>query len=338
MTTTTTSKREQLRSVMDKFATFYWNNENMFDNYGAFIINDKREGLKFFNGPSFSNEYSRPQFETAAGTLTGINFDIGRLPTLKIGLYWFDIDTYRKFLNALNPYIIGNLRFDFNEHYCYYVKVAKIGESVRYIVGTENNEPMYYTELTVDFEIQGTPCAHFVENYEWDTQITDTDNATFVKIISTKSDSLKWSDLKTPFKYQWTIPLLSWSTSPVNSFNYKLEIEGETLFELTLHNLTFGVSDLTLEYDSEDGLIYLIYGSRRELLTLQTTTTTGEYLVKHLQVKKFYFGGLFNYAQYTAQYTPSINMTVLTSEGPNPDYVKWIDNIIITCCGRTNTL
>ena len=33
----------------------------MFDAYGAFIINENKGSLKFYNGPQFSNQYGKTQ-------------------------------------------------------------------------------------------------------------------------------------------------------------------------------------------------------------------------------------------------------------------------------------
>ena len=78
------AKRNQLKSVMDDFTSFSWGLQtieesgqiktiDLFDRYGAFIVGGK-DGLKFYNGPSYSNEYTQPQFDKSAGKLTGINF------------------------------------------------------------------------------------------------------------------------------------------------------------------------------------------------------------------------------------------------------------------------
>ena len=48
---------------------------NMFNEFGAFIINEKKGSLKLYNGPSFKNNYSKPQFQDGYTNLTGITFD-----------------------------------------------------------------------------------------------------------------------------------------------------------------------------------------------------------------------------------------------------------------------
>lgn len=294
----------------------------MFEEFGAFIINDKREGLHFFNGPSFSNEYSKPQFESATGHLLGVNFEVGKLPTLKIGLYWFSIQEYREFLAALDPYEVGLLIFSFEPNYGYQVKVAKIGDSVRYIMGHENGEPRYYTELNLEFELQGEPCARAVIPYEWThTQTINSDSTQHFSAINLNSKPPISSDLDMPFIYTFTI-------SP-SSAGAKQSITLETtdskqLFTLVLNNLSYNIASLTLSYDSQEGLIYLIQGSERQLLTLQTTTTTGDYLVDSLQVSKFKFLGYVTLDNY---------QLLLTA----PNALK-STNIEIIAYARTNTL
>ena len=72
ITSQTLHKRNQLKSSLDDFCTFYWRGVDAFKTFGAFIVN--KNDLKFYNGPSFSNDYVQPQYETAAGLLTGVKF------------------------------------------------------------------------------------------------------------------------------------------------------------------------------------------------------------------------------------------------------------------------
>ena len=70
----TRKKRNQIASLQDEFTTFSWGGVEAFENFGAFIINDKKGSLKFYNGASFSNEYATPQFDNVGGYLQGVNF------------------------------------------------------------------------------------------------------------------------------------------------------------------------------------------------------------------------------------------------------------------------
>ena len=86
ITTTTEEKRNQIKGRLDDFATFVWRGENAFDICGAFIIADKHGDLKFYNGPSFSNEYTKPQFSSSSGNLTGVSFNRQQVQ-FKMGAY-----------------------------------------------------------------------------------------------------------------------------------------------------------------------------------------------------------------------------------------------------------
>lgn len=94
---TDSSKREELRRRMDDFTSFSWRGDNAFDKFGAFIVGGK-DALKFYNGPSFSNKYTKPQFESANSILTGVEFQTQKID-FTVGVYWFTIQEYREFLH-----------------------------------------------------------------------------------------------------------------------------------------------------------------------------------------------------------------------------------------------
>ena len=165
--TKTIQKRNELKKVLDSFSTFQLGGtQDMFDKYGIFIIDSGNSGLKFYNGPSFSNEYSSPQFSKNRGSLLGVNFN-GLTISFVCGVYWFSIEEYRKLLEELNPLKTTYLVFDFNKDYRYNVKLSKCDNSTRYIIGYENKEPRYYTELSLSFDIQGDACAIGTHSYEF---------------------------------------------------------------------------------------------------------------------------------------------------------------------------
>ena len=83
-------KRDQLEKQMDNFSTFKWRGESAFEKFGMFIIAEKRGDLKFYNGPSFSNEYSKPQFAASSGELLGVTFNRQQI-VFKVGMYYFSI-------------------------------------------------------------------------------------------------------------------------------------------------------------------------------------------------------------------------------------------------------
>ena len=54
----TKRERGKVKKGLDNFSYFNWRGYNSFDNFGAFIIASKNStGVKFLNGPNFSNEY-----------------------------------------------------------------------------------------------------------------------------------------------------------------------------------------------------------------------------------------------------------------------------------------
>lgn len=130
LSTTTVQKRSLLKSLQDDFTTFSWGGYDAFENFGAFIINDKNGSLKFYNGPGFSNEYVKPQFDTTGGFLQGVTFNKQQI-SFTIGVYWISIEDYRKMLHWLSPLKTDYLQFGFDKHYRYDVKLAKIADSTR---------------------------------------------------------------------------------------------------------------------------------------------------------------------------------------------------------------
>ena len=201
----TKQKRQQIKSLQDEFMTFSWGGYDAFENFGAFIINDKNGSLKFYNGPGFSNEYSKPQFDNSGGDLQGVNFNKQTI-SFTIGVYWINIKQYRLMLNWLNPLEVDYLIFGFNPDYRYNVKLSKLGDSTKWIVGKEDGEPMYYTEIPLTFEVQGTPCAKGVNSYEFinwfyvnsDTAEDDKQNNLLTSLSNYSSNDFIESDLPTP--------------------------------------------------------------------------------------------------------------------------------------------
>ena len=54
--------------------------------------------LKFYNGPSFTNEYSKPKFSATGSNLTGISFSTQTI-SFQVGAYWLTEAEYREFIN-----------------------------------------------------------------------------------------------------------------------------------------------------------------------------------------------------------------------------------------------
>ena len=299
---TTFNKRKQLSHLIDEFTDFTWDGLDAFRNFGAFIINEKRESLKFYNGPSFTNEYTNPQFNRS-NIFTGVTFKSQQI-SFKIGVYWISIEDYRKLLNWLNPYVISNLVFDFNRDYSYQVKLASREDSTRYIVGRENNEPRYYTEMTLNFDVQGTPCARMNISQNWVVSLTNTE----VKISpNVGRDNIKktWaSDLEFPFKITMGLNLQQIAGK---SFNLTMGIYHKngggivrTLFNIGLQNLPKKDGlEMFLEYDSESGLLYEKIGDDSAYNVLnRLNNINGEQIVQYMNVNKFNFPGLLDYPDF----------------------------------------
>lgn len=237
----TTKPRELLKKQMDDFATFVWRGVKSFDTYGAFIINNKNS-LKFYNGPSFTNEYSKPKFSSTGSNLTGISFSTQTI-SFQVGAYWLTEAEYREFINWLNPYEISYLGFDFEDKYDYLVKLSKIGDSTRYIVGrNENNEPCYYTELNLTFEVQGEACARARYGYEFET-ISSVDNKTKQLTINSDITDYITSDLNFPFVLNASIIPIIDLNNTTSEPSIKADLieysQGQELTRLSLFNIIF---------------------------------------------------------------------------------------------------
>ena len=174
----TISERQKFAGLLDDFATFTWNNINMFNEFGAFIINEKKGSLKMYNGPSFKNNYSQQQFQDGYSNLTGVTFNTQQI-SFTVGVYWISIEDYRVLMNVLHPYEVAMLSFSFEKEYGYQCKLSNIKDSTRHIVGKETDTSnasntsthysrlegsdasgyRYYTELQLTFDVVGKQCA-----------------------------------------------------------------------------------------------------------------------------------------------------------------------------------
>ena len=366
ITDATKQKRQQIKSLQDEFMTFSWGGYDAFENFGAFIINDKNGSLKFYNGPGFSNEYSKPQFDSSAGDLQGINFDKQTI-SFTIGVYWISIEHYRLMLNWLNPLETNYLIFGFNPDFRYNVKLSKIGDSTRWIVGREEDKPMYYTEISLIFEVQGVPCAKGTNSYEfkkWADHSSDSETILYTSINNTK-DFIE-SDLPTPLDI--SIPFILQDNGDINTnFIYHIELdavytdiennkESISLFNVELKNLTILPIDssdiplnLNIRYNSEIGLLFLTYGNSDEkILSLLNLNDSGEKIVDNYAVSKFSLPGRFEYPSFdTTRLEIKLSLWKYDSEGSENNKVKinpnFTQNLLnnfpfVICYPRTNIL
>lgn len=358
--------RQLLKKRMDRFATFTWRGVNSFDKYGAFIINNKNS-LKFYNGPSFTNEYSKPKFATA-GNLVGISFSTKIIP-LQIGAYWLTEKEYREFIHWLNPYEISYLGFDYEDKYDYLVKLSKVDEiSTRYIVGyNENGEPCYYTELNLTFEVQGEACARARHAYEFKTTYSSTDSSELtLSFDNTKEDTYIESDLNFPFILETSFKakqvadvivkaILQKGTEQISLFDVSLQnlitagslwvnedkvlVDAETI-QTTYHlentpnpvvNSDLGQELTNLKYDSEAGLLFLKVGEDSEKILSLVNTLNGMKLVNNFSVSKCKLPGRFTIPDVNlADYKIIITLTNAQFAQENPAQ--------ITAYARTNLI
>ena len=241
LTDTTIAKRAHLAAVMDKFTTFNWRGYNAFE----------------------------PQFETSNGSLMGVTFEKQTI-SFKVGVYWISEDDFRQFINWLNPYEINTLSFGFEPNFLYTVKLANRQDSPRYILGYEgrvrngsanstpsssseitanvDSRPMYYSEMTLTFELQGTPCARAVRPYEWSPGTQNSgytwgeNNGVYSTHIVKNSDFIS-SQMQTPINavFSFNLQTISNITSTISlTANLTAEYdEGTptTLFNVVLTNL-----------------------------------------------------------------------------------------------------
>ena len=349
---TTVSKRKQLRSIMDDFTSFTWRGVDAFDMFGAFIIN--KNSLRFYNGPSFSNEYTKPQFESAAGQLVGVTFQIQKI-AFTIGVYWISEEDYRKMIDWLNPYEINTLTFGFEPNYYYLVKVASIGDATRYPVGYDEGRHMYYTEIPLTFEIQGYPCAYRNIGYEFNGALDSSSTESkwiYNYILKDVDDNKFQSDLAMPFKYKMHLNLQP-KTGTTASAIGRLSIECDAFYENALDrhlfnidfvNLTYnGDLDgyyLDLVYDSATGLLYWDRGgSKLFLLSRLSTGCTGSRIVDSLYGTSYKVLGTFDewsfdLSKWKLKITITTN-TDLKLENPN---ISTATNYYIEMRARTNAM
>ena len=304
---------------LDKFAKFSWRGEDMWDTYHTFITSNGSD-LKFVNGPSYSNEYSSPQYDHAAGNLTGVKFSRMQL-TFSICTYGVTAKQYRQLIAALGPYEIDYLALAYDSTWCYLAKTTGLKEGIKTIVGTKNGESVYMVENTVTFEIQGEQCAIAQYQYVWKpVQLSNplpdplpTNYA--LNLPSNNTDYPAESEL--PFGVVSTISVQCINTNTnvdgtarlyigpkvdeqhpfnLNNFDMICEVKFNTQSlnwqntENTNNNdPTFNPQDRTLsiKYDSASGLVFLAYGETDyKILNLLSTNTYGDLLVKDIQSKK----------------------------------------------------
>lgn len=215
----TIAERNKFAGQLDNFTTFTWASVDMFTEFGAFIINEKKGSLKMYNGASFSNNYTKQQYQDGYTNLSGISFNTQQI-TFTIGVYWISIEDYRVLMNLLHPYAVNMLAFSFEPKYGYECKLSNIKDSTRYVLGTEDHTTSvessnlkysqlntgntsgyrYYTELTLTFDVIGKQCAKQIAPYI----ITDWTNMTWPEAtINQGKESVNQYTTTEPAHWTW---------------------------------------------------------------------------------------------------------------------------------------
>ena len=315
----------QVSPMLDKYATFRWDNEDM-TLYHAFIINEKKGSLKFYNGPSFSNNYTQPQFESASSRFTGVTFKTQQI-SFTIAVYAITEELYRKLIYKLHPYTISNLSFGFEPNWRYVCKLSNISDSTRYIVGhyTDNSgqtKELYYTELKLTFDIIGDAVAQSTQELSYNDNVPGT-------FTFTGS-----SELDTPFIFIFKINLSEVTeTMPVITLAIQ-EQENKTsiqLFKIIFQNLTPN-HDYTFEYNSQTGDLCLVNGDKRKIITMLTTFQSGNRITSFLETRPYLLTGTFNggnFADMTLKLSASDNLQITTD---------WREGCGINCYARRNLI
>ena len=316
----------QVSPMLDKYATFRWDNEDM-TLYHVFIINEKKGSLKFYNGPSFSNNYTQSQFESASSKFTGVTFKTQQI-SFTIAVYAITEELYRKLIYKLHPYTISNLSFDFEPNWRYVCKLSNISDSTRYIIGhyiddSGQTKELYYTELKLTFDIIGDAVAQSTQELSYDPkQIGNTVTFNFTNS----------SELDTPFIFIFKINLLD--TTKIMPF-VELDIQEDKisipLFKIVLQNLTPN-HDYTFEYNSQTGDLCLVNGDKRKIITMLTTFQSGNRITSFLETRPYLLTGTFNggdFNKMTLKLSASDNLKIVTD---------WREGCGINCYARRNLI
>ena len=313
----------QVSPMLDKYATFRWDNEDM-TLYHAFIINEKKGSLKFYNGPSFSNSYTQPQFESASSRFTGVTFKTQQI-SFTIAVYAITEELYRKLIYKLHPYTVSNLSFGFEPNWRYVCKLSNISDSTRYIIGhytddSGQTKELYYTELKLTFDIIGDAVAQSTQELSYNDNVPGT-----FKFTGS-------SELDTPFIFIFKINLSEVTeTMPVVTLAIEEKKISIQLFKIVFQNLTPN-HDYTFEYNSQTGDLCLVKGDQRKIITMLTTFQSGNRIASFLETRPYLLTGTFNGGNFndmTLKLSASNNLKVVTD---------WRKGCGINCYARRNLI
>lgn len=322
--------RAAITPRLDKYARFYWAGHDMWEEFGAFILNEKREGLKFYNGPSFSNSYASPQFAQDNSMLNDISFSTCSI-SFNIGVYAISSADYRKLIYCLHPMEINDLIFEFQKEWRYHVKLAKRADSTRYVIGTNaDGEDLYYTELSLTFDIQGDSVALSSQAMSFG-YCPDSTGHEIIFPIETDSD------LNTPFELTCEARADSSKTdAPSLTINLIWDVDQKRYTKQLCKCVLNNENDdhIQFRYDSRLGNLYFKAGTSDtdELVNMLTTYTNGKRMVSALEVQSGYLPGTLETTNEIAN--PAIQLissTSLTIDAAPEQYG-------VTAYARTNVI
>lgn len=302
------TKWDLFKGALDNYCTFKWNGlVSTDDTLRTFIVSDKKDGLSTYNGLNFSNTYSKPQFENGSGVLQGITFNTKQIK-FKIGSYGLTLDEYANVMHWLDPYVIGNLTFNYDPNYGCHCKLAQLSDSEKYPIGyTSTGEVTYYFESNVTFDIIGENVKYDLKPYPW--QLANDESVSRCVL----SKTVEQSPLDIGFTIDMTVTLNKELLESNNGLNAKIQyvqiiptedsfvtkIENEEdLFNIVLNKNIFEEFDnsitLHISYDSNTGV--LLYGDEKTNFSLLTLLSlyNGRKLVESINSDKLLLPGSFS--------------------------------------------
>ena len=310
----------KVSSRLDDYCKFSWDDTDM-TTYHVFIESDSKGSLKFYNGPSYSNNYTKPQFSSASNNLTGISFNTWSI-SFTIAVVAVTENMYRQLIHKLSPYTVGNLQFNFQKEWRYVVKLSKVEDGTRTYIGKDSDgNELFLTEMQLTFEVQGDAVAHSISELGY---TISSNTVTFNNQAAT--------DLDTPFLATFKVTPDANAISSAVKLNIKYGSHFSQAFNLVLQNLTSGIS-YTLEYNSKTGDLCLIKGDERKILSLLTTYTSGKRIVSALESKSIMLPGGFDHEGV------KLSNVQLVFEPTNCTLILQDDSGCgINCYGRTNLI
>lgn len=324
--------RDAVAARLDKYAKFTWCGIDMWDEYGAFIINEKRGGLKFYNGPSFSNTYTSPQFSRERSDLVEVTYKTQSI-SFKIGVYGITENEFRELMYCLHPLEVNYLSFGFQPEWRYLVKLSSRADSDRYVIGCNSNqEDLYYTEFDLKFEVQGDSVATRA------SAMSTVESGSVHEQTVAINDEINTTDLNAPFDLTFrcitkgnlqgqVVIKLKWET---NSRLYSKNIAVITFTNTTSQSLL-------LRYESSSGNIYLVDGETKTttLVNLLTTYSSGKRIIQAIKTFPSYIPGKLENGGTISNIRVIIDSETCDIDlGTEPK----TEGLGLTCYGRTNLI